>query len=411
MCRKRYASSPASCAISGRTSSLRTSADSRPCASARRERLDRAAMEDLAFDRATLEHAPLLAVELVEPGGEQRLDRRRHDHIASRASRDHRDHLLDEERIARRPRRGSSPREPRRSSPPSVVDQLVGLRRARAARAGPWSRSAGRRPSRSAVEQLGPAEAEQQDRRAAAQVGDVLDRSRRAGSPQCMSSRTTTSGRSAAPPRGAAESPGDLLRRASALLRRARPRERAAGSRAPGRAELHDDLRHGPVGDPLAVGEAAAADDRRAEAGEELRGQARLADPGGAEQREQHAACARRPPARHASPSSRSSRCAADERRVRAGAAASPAIDGRRAGTPSTRSALPFELERLELLGGDGAAQQPASSPRRAGSRPGAAACSSRAATLTASPVASRSSVPVTTSPVLTPMRSSSRVP
>ncbi len=36
---------------------------------------------------------------------------------------------------------------------------------------------------------------------------------------------------------------------------------------------------------------------------------------------------------------------------------------------------------------------------------PGSAACSSRAATLTASPVASRSSVPVTTSPVLTPMR------
>ena len=36
---------------------------------------------------------------------------------------------------------------------------------------------------------------------------------------------------------------------------------------------------------------------------------------------------------------------------------------------------------------------------------PGCAACSSRAATLTASPVASRSSVPVTTSPVFTPMR------
>ena len=36
---------------------------------------------------------------------------------------------------------------------------------------------------------------------------------------------------------------------------------------------------------------------------------------------------------------------------------------------------------------------------------PGAAACSSRAATFTASPVASRSSVPVTTSPVLTPIR------
>ena len=38
---------------------------------------------------------------------------------------------------------------------------------------------------------------------------------------------------------------------------------------------------------------------------------------------------------------------------------------------------------------------------------PGCAACSSRAATLTASPVASRSSVPVTTSPVMTPIRPS----
>jgi hypothetical protein len=38
---------------------------------------------------------------------------------------------------------------------------------------------------------------------------------------------------------------------------------------------------------------------------------------------------------------------------------------------------------------------------------PGSAACSNRAATLTASPVASRSSVPVSTSPVLTPIRPS----
>ena len=36
---------------------------------------------------------------------------------------------------------------------------------------------------------------------------------------------------------------------------------------------------------------------------------------------------------------------------------------------------------------------------------PGAAACSKRAATFTASPVASRSDVPVTTSPVFTPIR------
>ena len=50
-----------------------------------------------------------------------------------------------------------------------------------------------------------------------------------------------------------------------------------------------------------------------------------------------------------------------------------------------------------------------AASRRRSGSRPGWAACSSRAATLTASPVARRSAVPVTTSPVLTPMRGPGR--
>jgi len=38
---------------------------------------------------------------------------------------------------------------------------------------------------------------------------------------------------------------------------------------------------------------------------------------------------------------------------------------------------------------------------------PGSAACSSRAATFTGSPVASRSSVPVSTSPLLTPIRPS----
>jgi hypothetical protein len=42
---------------------------------------------------------------------------------------------------------------------------------------------------------------------------------------------------------------------------------------------------------------------------------------------------------------------------------------------------------------------------------PGAAACSSRAATLTASPVASASGSPATTSPVLTPIRLSIRTP
>ena len=50
--------------------------------------------------------------------------------------------------------------------------------------------------------------------------------------------------------------------------------------------ELLDDLDGGPVGDPLAVREAARADDRCVEPVEELLRQARLADAGGAEDRE-----------------------------------------------------------------------------------------------------------------------------
>ena len=42
------------------------------------QRLDGAAVEDLALDRAALEHPPLGRVELVEPRRQQRLQRGRH---------------------------------------------------------------------------------------------------------------------------------------------------------------------------------------------------------------------------------------------------------------------------------------------------------------------------------------------
>ena len=48
------------------------------------ERLHGAAVEDLALDRAALEHASLGRLELVEPGSEQRLQRRRDDDLALR---------------------------------------------------------------------------------------------------------------------------------------------------------------------------------------------------------------------------------------------------------------------------------------------------------------------------------------
>src|SRR5688572_10135532 len=47
-----------------------------PAVGLRRELEDGAAVEDLALDRASLEHSALLAVEPVEAGGEQSLNRR-----------------------------------------------------------------------------------------------------------------------------------------------------------------------------------------------------------------------------------------------------------------------------------------------------------------------------------------------
>ncbi len=66
----------------------------------RRERHDRAAVEDLALHRAALEHASLARLELVEARSQQRLDRRRHRDVPHPLLGEHRNHLLDEERVA-----------------------------------------------------------------------------------------------------------------------------------------------------------------------------------------------------------------------------------------------------------------------------------------------------------------------
>ena len=76
----------------------------------RRERLDGAAVEDLALDRASLEHAPLRRLELVEARGEQRLQGGRYGDVAVGLAA-HRQHLADEERVAAR--RAGDPRAQR----------------------------------------------------------------------------------------------------------------------------------------------------------------------------------------------------------------------------------------------------------------------------------------------------------
>ena len=246
---------------SGRISCLRTSAASRgvTCGSSGRERLHGAAVEDLALDRAALEDAPL-ARRRAGRGG------RRAARAASAEPRPrpvllgHGEHLGEEERVAAgraairspqrlRTRRRAARRPPRRGSGSSrSVD----------------------RPFASALEQLRARHADEQDRRAARRAAPTPStRSRKVSSPHWMSSKTTTSGAcSSSSLRNAqAISSADV---AALRLSEQRADRRRRGRVGGERVELLDHLDHRPVGDPLAVGEAAAADDPRVDRGERL---------------------------------------------------------------------------------------------------------------------------------------------
>ena len=102
------------------------------------QRLDRAAMEDAPLDRAPLEHVPLGRIQLVEAGGQQCLDRRRHGDLAASRLGHERDHLLDVERVPLG--RVEDPAAQVVVEVGEVLDQLPGLLRRRAARAARWSR-------------------------------------------------------------------------------------------------------------------------------------------------------------------------------------------------------------------------------------------------------------------------------
>jgi hypothetical protein len=116
--------------------------------------LNGAAVEDLAFDRSALEHGPFGALESVEAGGEQRLKARWDDQLLLRTG--HRQYLCDEERVPTR-----CPRDPiaHRAADP-VGDQpldVLGRQRLQPER---------RRPCGPPIGQLGPRDADEQDRRA-----------------------------------------------------------------------------------------------------------------------------------------------------------------------------------------------------------------------------------------------------
>ena len=406
MCLNRNASSPGNVPLSGRTSSFRTSPIN--CARIAVERHDSRAVEHGALDRAAGERRPLGRGELVESRGEQRADRRRHLHVCrpgdSRTiaaisstnsgfpSADAGSSRAEPDRDRRRDR----PAAPRTRLRPSGSTSTV------VACSLPPAQPVAR------VQELGPGHAEQQDRRSAAPVGDVLDEveERRLGPVQVVAhdderplARPLPRAACGPRTRSLRRSPAQPLAEQDAQW----PRSRWAQLALVGPQLLHD-LDDGPVGDPLAVGEAAAAHDRRVDVARGTRPTSRdlptPATPSIVNRWHAWSATARS----KASPEQPQLALAADERRRRA-AALRLAARQRQQAVRLDRLRLALQLQRLDGFDLDRVAHELHASARRAGPRPAAAACSSRAATLTASPVASRSAVPVTTSPVLTPIR------
>ncbi len=361
----------------------------------RRQRLHAAAVEDLSLDRAPFQHAALRGLELVEARREQRPERRRDDHLAVRLG-GHRQHLLDEQRIAAggardlvaqlraRSAAGSTRRHPRR----------------RAARGGasPATRHGARRAQGAPCRAAGSGRPTTGARRARSARARVAR-------PTGCRRRRPPAARRRRPPRASCGRPRRSPRRT--WTRPPRPaatgsRAAAAGSRGTTPACCHD-LDDGRVGDAVAIRQAAAAQGGRLGRGQELRGEPRLADAGLADDRDELATSLgpdtlpRAPEDRRARPR---------DRRTVPGTTA-PAPGGRAAaGSAGTGSAFPRSRSG-SIASTSAAAPTRSTVGRPSSTSPGCAACSSRAAMLTASPVARRSSVPVITSPVMTPMRPS----
>ena len=240
-----------------------------------------AAMEDLALDRSALHDDAHVAVERVDPGLEQRVDRGRNGDLAVAAVlAHHREHLLDEERVA-----GGGGRDPLAQL---RVERRVAARplhELRAVLCAERLEQERRRielpaaPPRADVEQLRARDAEEEDRRVAREVGDVLheideDRLRPLQVVDDDDLRPLGSTGFEQPAEGE--------------LRLGR---RGADHRVGLDADREQDLDERPVGDPLPVREAPTPQDvgRVAHSFEEVGDEARLADPGRPEQREEAA--------------------------------------------------------------------------------------------------------------------------
>ena len=133
-------------------------------------------MEHASLDRAPLEHPPLERIELVEPRRQQRLDRRGHCDGSIRGIANERDHFLDEERVAfRGVQDPDSEQFVGEGSVEQAEDELRGVSRGERLEQDRRGVQLASAPVRPPVEQLRSRHAEEQDRRVAAQVCNVVD--------------------------------------------------------------------------------------------------------------------------------------------------------------------------------------------------------------------------------------------
>ena len=243
-----------------------------------RQRRYGAAMEDLTLDRPALHDDAHVAVERVDACLEERVDRRRNDDLAVAAVlAHHREHLLDVERVPGRRVRDALPQHRRRAtaSGDERVHELGALLRRQRLEQERRRVQLAAAPARPNVEQLGARDAEQEDRRIAREVGDVLDEvdEDRLGPLQVVDNHDL---RALRRPRLEQPPKGEL-----------RLRRRPADDRIRLDADRDQDLDERPVGDPLAVGEAATAQDvgrrRRRARGSRRRGATCRSPPGRAE--------------------------------------------------------------------------------------------------------------------------------
>src|SRR5262245_60298397 len=233
-----------------------------------RERVNRAAVEGTALYRAVLEHGALGRNELVEACGEQGLDRWRDVHLLSTRVPDEGKHLLEEERIALR--HLHDPLVKLGGHLPELREQPLRLARVERLEQNGGRVPLAATPRRPTLQQLRPRQAQQQDGRITREVGEVLDEiEQRLLGPVQVVEDADERLRLRLLLEQLAKAPGDLLG-ARGKLRLAEQRPQWPRRVALQRPELLQNLNDRPVRDPLAVGEAAAAQHPRFEACQEL---------------------------------------------------------------------------------------------------------------------------------------------